>query len=202
MSKSKDKAVANYMSGEILLYESANGEARFDTYIFEDNIWINQLGLASLFQTSVTNICKHIRNVYKDGELTKESTMNSQFIVQDEGGVPKQRKVLFYNLEMVLAIGFRAKSSAGTQFRRWANQVLSEYARKGFATNDERLRNPKEFGADYYDELLARIRAIRASEKRYYEKIKQIYSLAIDYNARDEQSREFFATVQNKFRSW
>ena len=186
------------MSGEILIYETPNGECRVDTYIFENDIWINQVGLSNLFQTTVTNISKHIRNIYEDGELSQERTMNSQFIVQNEGGRDIKRKVYFYNLEMILAIGFRAKSSVGTQFRRWANAVLKEYTKKGFAMNDERLMNPKDFGVDYYEELLKRIRTIRASEKRFYEKIKQIYSLSIDYNKDDEQTILFFKTVQNK----
>ena len=194
----KNNQIANYMSGEVLIYESPNGEVKFDTYIVDNDVWVNQVGLASLFQTTVANINKHIANIYAEGELDKNRTINSQLIVQNEGGREIKRKVLFYNLDMILAIGFRAKSSAGTQYRRWANRVLKEYAQKGFAMNDDRLKNPKDFGTDYYEELLARIRSIRASEKRFYEKVKQIYALSIDYSPNDEKAKEFFATVQNK----
>ena len=198
IEKVSNKEIANYLSGEVLIYETPDGHCKVDTYIMDNDIWINQVGLSNLFQTSVTNISKHIRHVYSEGELSKESTMNSQFIVQTEGGVEKRRKVYFYNLEMILAIGFRAKSNAASQFRRWANATLKEYLQKGFVMNDERLKNPTKFGTDYYDELLERIRSIRASEKRFYEKIKQIYALSIDYSSGDEATQTFFASVQNK----
>ena len=198
IKKIQNKEVANYLSGEILIYQTPDGQCKVDTYIFDNDIWINQVGLSNLFATTVTNISKHIRNIYKENELQKESTMNCEFIVQNEGGVPKKRKVYFYNLDMILAIGFRAKANAATQFRRWANSVLKEYMQKGYVMNDERLKNPSEFGKDYYDELLERIRSIRASEKRFYEKIRQIYTLSIDYSSNDEATQEFFATIQNK----
>jgi len=140
----------------------------------------------------------HIKNIFSESELQESLTVQSRLTVQNEGGRNIKRKVYFYNLDMILAIGFRAKSSASTQFRRWANKVLREYLQKGFVMNDERLMNPKDFGEDYYEELLKRIRTIRASEKRFYEKVKQIYSLSMDYNRNDAQTKEFFATVQNK----
>lgn len=189
---------APFSSGEVLIYETPSGECRVDAYLFENDIWVNQLGIANLFQTSVANTNKHIKNILEEGELKEDATINSQLIVRTEGGRQVKREIKFYNLEMILAIGFRAKSSASTQFRRWANGVLREYLQKGFVMNDERLMNPQEFGADYYEELLKRIRTIRASEKRFYEKVKQIYALSIDYNKDDKQTREFFATVQNK----
>ena len=192
------KDIVNFQSGEVLIYETPSGECKVDAYIFEENIWITQAGLSNLFQTSTQNITMHIKNIYAEKELQETATCKSHLQVQNEGGRQVKRETKFYNLEMILAIGFRAKSNASTQFRRWANAVLKEYLQKGFVMNDARLKNPKEFGTDYYDELLARIRSIRASEKRFYEKVKQIYSLSIDYSSDDEQTKQFFATVQNK----
>ncbi len=152
---------------------------------------MTQAALAELYQTSSQNITMHIRNIYNEEELEKDSTCKFDLQVQIEGNREIKRTVKFYNLEMIISIGFRVKSSVGNIFRKWANQTLKEYMTKGFAMDDERLKDSSRFGKDYFDELLLRIRAIRASEKRFYQKVLEIYATSIDYNSKDERSIEF-----------
>jgi len=188
----------NEKEGKLLVYNLPNGKAKVDVLLLEDNIWMSQSALANLYQTSIANINMHIKHIYEENELDMNSTIKSDLIVQIEGNREVKRKVNFYNLDMIIAIGFRAKSSIGNTFRRWANQTLKEYMIKGFAMDDERLKDSSRFGKDYFDELLDRIRAIRASEKRFYQKIIEIYSTSIDYSSNDENAKLFFKTVQNK----
>jgi len=188
----------NEKEGKLLVYNLPNGKAKVDVLLLEDNIWMSQSALANLYQTSIANINMHIKHIYEENELDMNSTIKSDLIVQIEGNREVKRKVNFYNLDMIIAIGFRAKSSIGNTFRRWANQTLKEYMIKGFAMDDERLKDSSRFGKDYFDELLDRIRAIRASEKRFYQKIIEIYSTSIDYSSNDEDTKLFFKTVQNK----
>lgn len=188
----------NEKEGKLLVYNLPNGKAKVDVLLAQDNIWMSQAALADLYQTSTQNITKHIRNIYDEGELEKNATCNSQLQVQMEGNREVKRNINFYNLDMIIAIGFRAKSSIGNTFRRWANQTLKEFMIKGFAMDDERLKDSSRFGKDYFDELLDRIRAIRASEKRFYQKIIEIYSTSIDYSSNEEDTKLFFKTVQNK----
>lgn len=143
---------------------------------------MTQAALAELYQTSSQNITMHIKNIYKEGELEEASTCKFDLQVQIEGNREIKRTVKLYNLEMIIAIGFRAKSSIGNTFRKWANQTLKEYMTKGFAMDDERLKDPTRFGKDYFDELLLRIREIRASEKRFYQKVLEIYATSISEN--------------------
>ncbi len=159
---------------------------------------MTQAALADLFQTSRNNITMHIQNIYKEGELMEEATSKPDLLVRNEGSRTVKRTIKLYNLKMIIAIGMRAKSSAATSFRIWANNVLREYMVKGFAMDDRRLEDPERFGKDYFDELYLRIRAIRASKKRFYQKVLDIYSTSVDYNANDEQTITFFKTVQNK----
>ena len=188
----------NEKEGKLLVYNLPNGKAKVDVLLLEDNIWMSQSALANLYQTSIANINMHIKHIYEDNELDMNSTIKSDLIVQIEGNREVKRRVNFYNLDMIIAIGFRAKSSIGNTFRRWANQTLKEFMIKGFAMDDERLKDSSRFGKDYFDELLDRIRAIRASEKRFYQKIIEIYSTSIDYSSNDEDTKLFFKTVQNK----
>ena len=183
---------------DILIYNMPNGNSNVEVYLCDEDIWMTQAGLADLFQTSIANISMHIRNIYKAGELSEESTIKLDLKVQKEGLRTVKRTVKLYNLKMVIAIGMRVKSSTATSFRVWANGVLREYMVKGFAMDDRRLEDPERFGKDYFDELYLRIRAIRASEKRFYQKVLDIYSTSVDYNANDEQTIRFFNTVQNK----
>lgn len=185
-------------TGKILIYQNEKGNTKVDVYFTEDTIWMTQRTMAELYQTTPQNITSHIKNIYEDGELDMDSTCKDYLQVQSEGGREVQRARKFYNLDMILAVGYRVRSNVGIHFRRWASGVLTEYMKKGFVLNDERLRNPKEFGADYFDELLERIRDIRASEKRLYQKVKEIFALSVDYDSQSNAAQLFFKSVQNK----
>lgn len=184
--------------GKILIYQNEKGDTKIDVFFENGTIWLPQSGLASLYQVTPQNITMHIKAIYEDGELEEEGTCKDYLQVQQEGERTVSRKLKHYNFQMILAIGYRVRSKVGIHFRRWASQVLTEYTQKGFAMNDERLKNPKPFGADYFDELLERIREIRASEARFYQKIKDIYATSVDYDKKDERAVLFFKTVQNK----
>lgn len=185
-------------TGRILIYQNEKGDTKIDVYFEDDTIWMTQKNIAELYQTTPQNITLHIKNIYTDGELKELATCKNYLQVQNEGYRQVKREMKFYNFDMILAIGYRVRSNVGIHFRRWASGVLTEYMKKGFALNDERLRNPKEFGADYFDELLERIRDIRASEKRLYQKVKDIFALSVDYDSKSEAAQKFFKSVQNK----
>lgn len=182
------------MSGEIILYQTEDGQTQIALHARDGSVWLTQVQLAELFQTSVSNINKHIKGILAEGEQP-EATIENYSIVQTEGGRSVERQVSHYNLPMIMAIGFRVRSPRGTQFRRWAAAALSEYLVKGFVMNDERLKDPE---ADYFEELLARIRDIRSSEKLFYRKVLDIYATSVDYDPSAEASQLFFQTVQNK----
>lgn len=183
---------------DILIYQTEDGKTKIDVRLENETVWMTQKAIAELYQKNVRTINDHIINIYNDGELEESLTIRKNRIVQNEGNRRVQREVSFYNLEMIIAIGYRVRSHRGTQFRRWATERLNEYLVKGFTMNDERLKEIKNLGQDYFDELLERIRDIRASEKRFYKKITDIYALAVDYDPKSEIAKEFFATVQNK----
>ena len=185
-------------TGKILIYQNEKGDTKIDVYFEEDTIWMTQRSMAELYQVTPQNITAHIRNIYQEGELDQNATCKNFLQVQIEGERKIRRDIKFYNLDMILAIGYRVRSDVGIHFRRWASGVLTEYMKKGFVLNDERLRNPKEFGADYFDELLERIRDIRASEKRVYQKVKDIFALSVDYDSRSNAAQLFFKSAQNK----
>jgi len=178
----------------IIIYKTADGKASVALYAKDGNIWMNQNQLAELFATSKQNIGQHISNILEDGELEDNSVVKNYFTTADDG---KQYNVAFYSLDMILAIGFRVRSKRGTQFRIWANKNLKEYMVKGFVMDNERLKNP-DGRPDYFDELLEQIRDIRASEKRFYQKIKDLFALSSDYDADDKSTQMFFAETQNK----
>lgn len=182
------------MSGEIILYTTEDGGTQVQLREIDGTVWLTQAQIAELFQTSVPNINQHIKAILDDGEQP-EATFKSHLIVQTEGKRSVERQVMHYNLAMILAIGFRVRSPRGTQFRRWAAAALGEYLVKGFVMDDARLKAPD---TDYFDELLARIRDIRSSEKQFYKKVLDIYATSIDYDPRAEASATFFKTVQNK----
>ena len=184
--------------GDMLIYQNEKGDTKVDVYFFEKDIWMSQAAIAQMYNTTPQNITMHIKNIYEDGELDEDSTCKEFLQVQTEGTRQIKRNKKHYNFRMILAIGYRVRSNVGVHFRNWASGILEEYTRKGFAMNDERLKNPKQFGEDYFDELLERIRDIRASEKRFYQKICEIYKTSIDYSSRDEEAKLFFKTVQNK----
>jgi hypothetical protein len=180
---------------QIIFYQSENGTSRIEVRLEEGTVWLTQALIAELYQTTLPNINIHIKNIFKENELDRNSVIKEYLTTAADG---KNYRTLYYNLDMILAIGYRVRSHRGTQFRRWATERLSEYLIKGFVLDDERLREGKSIGADYFDELLERIRDIRASEKRFYQKIKEIYTLAIDYDPQAETTLDFFRTVQNK----
>ena len=151
-------------TGKILIYQNEKGDTKIDVYFEEDTIWMTQRSMAELYQVTPQNITLHIKHIYQDGELDPAATCKQYLQVQTEGARKIRRNTKLYNLDMILAVGYRVRSNVGMHFRRWASGILSEYMKKGFVLNDDRLRNPKEFGADYFDELLERIRDIRASE--------------------------------------
>ena len=178
----------------IIIYNTDDGNTRVQLYANDGTVWMTQAQIAELFQTTVQNIGYHLRRCYKDHELDKDSVVKYYFITASDN---KNYKNAFYNLEAILAIGFRVRSPRGTQFRRWANTTLKEYLQKGFILDDERLKNP-DGRPDYFDELLARIRDIRASEKRFYQKLRDLFALSEDYNKTDTATQHFFAETQNK----
>lgn len=182
------------MSSQIIIYHTADGKASVSLYAKDGSTWMNQTQIAELFDTSKQNAGLHIKNILKDWELSQESVVKDYFTTAADG---KNYSVTFYSLEMILAIGFRVKSKRWTQFRQWANQNLKEYMIKGFVMDDERLKNP-DGRPDYFDELLERIRDIRASEKRFYQKLRDLFSLSSDYNPDDKATQMFFAETQNK----
>lgn len=185
-------------NGNILIYQNENGDTKVDAYFNDSSIWMTQKSICELYQLSKSSISEHISNIYSDGELSREATVRKFRTVQFEGSRQVNREMEYYNLDMILAIGYRVRNNIGIHFRNWASSILTEYMRKGFALNDERLKSPKKFGEDYFDELLERIRDIRASEKRVYLKVRDIFATSVDYDPRSEQAELFFKTVQNK----
>ena len=178
----------------IIIYNTEDGKAKVVLYAKDGNIWMNQNQLAELFDTSKQNIGQHISNILLDNELSEKSVVKNYFTTAADG---KEYNVTFYSLDMILAIGFRVRSKRGTQFRIWANRHLKEYMIKGFVVDDERLKNP-DGRPDYFDELLERIRDIRASEKRFYQKVRDLLALSSDYDKTDKVTQMFFAETQNK----
>ena len=190
----KDKAA------EFLLYRSPSGEIKVEVFLHNENIWLTQKRMADLFGVGIPAISKHLDNIYEEGELDKNSTISILETVQKEGNRDVKREVEYYNLDAIISVGYRVNSSRATQFRIWATKILKEFIIKGFTMDDERLKNPKNiFGKDYFEEQLARIRDIRSSERRFYQKITDIYAqCSSDYDPNSKTTKEFFATVQNK----
>ena len=185
-------------TGKILIYQNEKGDTKIDVFFAEDTIWMSQRTMAELYQVDVRTVNEHVVDIYSDGELEEDRTIRNFRIVRKEGTRQVNREIKHYNLDMILAVGYRVRSNVGIHFRRWASGILTEYMKKGFVLNDERLRDPKEFGADYFDELLERIRDIRASEKRLYQKVKEIFALSVDYDSQSQAAQMFFKSVQNK----
>jgi len=184
---------------QILLYNTPDGAVRVDVFYQDETVWLTQKSLAELFGVKIPAINKHLSNIYEEGELQRKATVSILEIVQTEGVRSVKRKVELYNLDAIIAVGYRVNSYQATQFRIWATKTLREFIVKGFVLDDERLKQGKTlFGKDYFDELLERIREIRASERRFYQKITDIYALAADYDPNSPITKEFFATVQNK----
>ena len=189
------------MNGEIILYQTNDGRTRVECRFVADSLWLSQALIAELFQVSVPTVNGHLANIYEAGELDHEATIRKFRIVRQEGAREVAREIEHYNLDAILAVGYRVRSDRGTQFRRWATERLREYLIKGFTIDDERLKNPPAKGSgvpDFFDELLERIRDIRASERRMYLRVREIFSLAGDYDPGNARTTEFFQKIQNK----
>ena len=182
--------------GQILLYQTPDGESRIEVRLQGETVWLSLDQMAELFQRNKSTISRHIKNVFEEGELQPDATVAFFATVQTEGKRKVERDIAYYNLDMIISVGYRVHSYRGVQFRMWATGVLKEYIVKGFALNDDLLKQAG--GGNYFDELLARIRDIRSSEKVFYRKVLEIYALSIDYDPRIEMTQEFFKTVQNK----
>lgn len=184
---------------KILLYTTNEGKVNVDVYFYDENFWLSQKAMAQLFNVEVNTINYHLKEIYDSEELIESSTIRKSRIVQNEGSREVLREITFYNLDAIIAVGYRVNSKQATQFRKWATQTLKEYIIKGFVLNDEILKNGAKFGKDYFDELLEKIKEIRASERRFYQKITDIYaSCSYDYNKDTDITDAFFKTVQNK----
>ena len=181
---------------QIILYTSEDGQSQIQLRTDGQTVWLTQRDMAELFHVSTDNVGLHLKNIYEDGELVRQATTEESSVVQIEGKREIRRPVTLYNLDAILAVGYRVRSPRGVQFRSWAGTVLKAYLLKGFAMDDERLKNP-DGRPDYFDEMLARIRDIRASEKRFYQKVRDLFALSSDYDKSDMATQQFFATVQN-----
>ncbi len=180
---------------DFLMYQTEDGETKINVRIEDETVWMTQKMISELFQSTKQNISLHINNIFKEAELVEEAVVKFHLTTAIDG---KKYNTKHYNLEMILAIGYRVRSHRGTQFRQWATERLNEYLVKGFTMDDQRLKEVRNLGQDYFDELLERIKDIRASEKRFYNKITDIYMTSVDYDANIPATRQFFATVQNK----
>ena len=188
-------------AGEILVYQTEDGKTRVECRFEQETVWLSQALIGELFQVSVPTVNEHLKNIFEEGELATGATIRKFRIVRREGQRDVTRLIEHYHLDAILAVGYRVRSSRGTQFRRWATERLREYLVKGFTMDDERLKNPPVQGSgapDYFDELLERIRDIRASERRMYLRVREIFALAADYEADNRDTLEFFKIIQNK----
>lgn len=184
-------------NSSIVIYQDEQGNIKLDVRFENETVWLTQKHMAILFDRNIATINEHIKNIFEEKELSSEATIRKFLIVQKEGDREVSREIEFYNLDVIISVGYRVKSNRGTQFRIWATQRLKEYIVKGFAIDEERLKNPDQ-PFDYFEELERKIQDIRTSEKRFYRKITDIYALSVDYDPTDEMSINFFKTVQNK----
>jgi len=184
---------------KILLYQTDEGKVNVDVYFVDENFWLTQKTMGDLFEVKTPAISKHLKNIYESGELKRDSTVSILETVQNEGSREISRQIEYYNLDAIIAVGYRVNSKKATQFRIWATKTLKEFITKGFVLNDDMLKNGKPFGKDYFDELLERIREIRASERRAYQKISDVFEqCSCDYSANSDETKKFYAFVQNK----
>lgn len=200
MTRKNKHVVPNNSFTEFLLYKTPDGKVQVEIFLRDENIWLTQARIAELFDVNIPAISKHLRNIFEEGELQKKTTISILETVQNEGDRSVKRNVEYYNLDAIIAVGYRVNSHKATQFRIWATERLKEYIIKGYTMNDEKLKDPYNiFGKDYFEEQLARIRNIRSSERRFYQKITDIYAqCSIDYDPDQKITKQFFSTVQNK----
>ena len=186
--------------GNLIIYEDENDKIEIEAFLYDETIWLPLNKIAELFEKNKMTISEHIRNIYNEGELDKTSTIRNFLTVQNEGNRTVKRNIDYYNLDLIIAVGYRTNSKKATKFRQWATEVLKSYIIKGYSINKEKLKNPNKYGKDYFDELLEIIKEIRTSERRFYQKVTDIFAeCSIDYNKNSETAKDFYATIQNKF---
>ena len=197
MSRTKQLTIRN-STAEFLIFTTQSGEDGIEVRIQDENIWLTQKLIAKLFDVRIPTVNEHLRNIYEDSEIKRNSTIRKFLIVQKEGSRMISRKVEHYNLECIISLGYRINSGRAIEFRQWATRVLKEYAVKGYSWDNERLKNGVFFSKKYFDDLILEIRDIRTSERNFYQKITDIYTTATDYNLDSQTTQKFFATVQNR----
>ena len=186
--------------GDLIIYEDENSKIEVEAFLYNETIWLPLNKIAELFDKDKSDISRHINNIYLEGELERNSTVAKFATVQNEGRRRVTRNIDYYNLDMIIAVGYRANSKKATKFRQWATEILKSYIIKGYSINKEKLKNPAKYGKDYFDELLEIIKEIRTSERRFYQKVTDIFAeCSIDYNKNSEIAKDFYATIQNKF---
>jgi len=202
----KNKLTTQAELTEFLLYTSPGGDIKVEAFLYQETIWLTQKRMSELFGVGISAISKHLQNIFESGELDGKVVVSILEIPTPHGaikGKTQQHKTKFYNLDAILSVGYRVNSRQATQFRIWASQVLKEYIIKGFAMDDERLKNGQYFGKDYFEELLERVRSIRASERRIYLKITDIFAeCSLDYDPQSQITKDFYATIQNKLKNF
>ena len=190
----------NLIKGDLIIYEDENDKIEIEAFLYDETIWLPLNKIAELFDKDKSTISEHIKNIFEEQELDKKSTVGNFPTVQIEGNRRVNRNIDYYNLDMIIAVGYRTNSKKATKFRQWATEVLKSYLIKGYSINKEKLKNPNKYGKDYFDELLEIIKEIRTSERRFYQKVTDIFAeCSIDYNKNTEIANEFYATIQNKF---
>lgn len=188
------------IKGDLIIYEDENDKIEIEAFLYDETIWLPLNKIAELFDKNKMTISDHIKNIYEEKELEQSSTIRNFLTVQNEGGRSVKRNINYYNLDMIIAVGYRTNSKKATKFRQWATEVLKSYLIKGYSINKEKLKNPNKYGKDYFDELLEIIKEIRTSERRFYQKVTDIFAeCSIDYNKNTEIAKDFYSTIQNKF---
>ena len=188
------------LKGDLIIYEDENDKIEIEAFLYNETIWLPLNKIAELFEKDKSDISRHINNIYNEEELKRDSTVANFATVQNEGGRSVKRNIDYYNLDLIIAVGYRTNSKQATKFRQWATEVLKSYIIKGYSINKQKLKNPNKYGKDYFDELLEIIKEIRASERRFYQKVTDIFAeCSIDYNQNSEVAKDFYATIQNKF---
>lgn len=198
--KNDSESLNSEVEANVVLYQDGDRNVPVQVRYEDETFWLTQKAMAELFDVNVPNISKHLSHIYEEGELDEDATISKMEIVRQEGSRKVRREVVFYNLDAIIAVGYRVNSMKATRFRQWATKTLREYIIKGFVLNDDMLKNGRPFGEDYFDELLRRIRDIRASERRFYQKITDLFQdISVDYDSKSQEARDFFANVQNRF---
>ena len=188
------------IKGDLIIYEDENDKIEIEAFVYNETIWLPLNRIAELFEKDKSTISEHIKNIFDEQELYRESTVGKFPTVQTEGNRKVSRNIDYYNLDMIIAVGYRTNSKKATKFRQWATEILKSYIIKGYSINKEKLKNPNKYGKDYFDELLEIIKEIRTSERRFYQKVTDIFAeCSIDYNKNSEVAKKFYATIQNKF---